>query len=200
MTLDLVVLAGGRGARLGGVLKPLLRPPEGGTLLARHLDTLPGDAALVVAPEARQAPLRGALSGRARVRLVADPGDGPGWALLAAARASAAERLLVVGGDHVAPSVALAARLLRAAAGRDGAWATDAEGHPQPLFVALERQRLLAVAGEDPPRSPTRLLARLDLALVEHADLSPEERAALEDVDTPEHARRHRLRLPVDPA
>lgn len=182
---DLVLLAGGRGRRMGGVVKPLLRGVDGRTLLERALDALPARRAIVVAPEDLHPPLREAAGS---ATLIADPGAGPAPAILAAARASTASRLLVVAADHPHPSPSLARRLLAAGT---SAWVVTSRG-PEPLFTVAERAALLHV--DPPPRSARDLFAAVGPATVRFEELDWDERRGLEDVDAPEDALRAGLR------
>lgn len=207
--VDLVVLAGGRGSRLGGVVKPLVRRRDGRTLLEHVLATLLlGRRAWVVAPRSLFPPLEPALGAIARayeapgagppreLRLVEDPGEGPALAVLEAARASDADWLFVVAGDHVSPSRGLAARLFAIASEHQGAWVVGVDGRPEPLYAVLDRVALLERAGDAPPRSAARLFGRLLMASVALERLPVEEAAGLADVDTPEDLDAHGLELP----
>lgn len=184
--LDLVLLAGGRGRRLGGIVKALLRS-RGEALLDVQL-RLPGTKAWVVAPADLQDKLQAASRASDRdIRTLVDPGEGPAVALSLASQASAAVWLLVVGSDHPAPSAGLAERLLARAHGCDGAWATDEVGRLQPLFSVVRRDRL-AMAPK-----PTRGLVawiseHANMAVIDGQRLPADERSALLDVDTREEA------------
>ncbi len=75
-TIDLIVLAGGRGSRLGGALKPAVEV-AGRTLLSRVLDARPGarHAVVVGPPAARPAAVSPSLAeNRAPVTLARTPG------------------------------------------------------------------------------------------------------------------------------
>ena len=187
--LDLAILAGGRGRRLGGVTKPLLRGADGSTLLERLLRALGplADQVWVVAPADLLAPLASSLGpgsgviGRSPPRWLPDPGEGPVWGLLAAARASRAPRLLACAADLVAPSPRLARRLLDAAPAPRSVWVVGRD--PEPLFSVVDRAALLRAGAVDPPRAAHRLLARTAPRALAPEVLLPEERAGLEDVD-----------------
>ena len=94
---DLVILAGGRGLRLGGVNKACLRRGQQ-TLLERTLEALGPvtDQAYVVAPEdlARQLPA-------GPYQWIPDAGEGPARALVRAAAAVQAPWIFVAAVDHV---------------------------------------------------------------------------------------------------
>jgi molybdopterin-guanine dinucleotide biosynthesis protein A len=108
-----VILAGGRGRRLGGVVKPLLAI-EGRAILDRLRDALAPHAhelLLAVADPAQAIGL-----GDARIVVDAVPGAGPVAGLAAARAATDARWLIAVAGDmpHVTAAV-IAALLARAA-------------------------------------------------------------------------------------
>lgn len=175
LSVALVVLAGGRGQRLGGVVKPLLLRADGRTLLAHTLERLGplADSTVVVAPET----LHAALSSATDVPLIADPGEGPAAALFAAARASADSTLLLVGGDLVDPPVDVARALLAIVARGAPAAVGVYAGMRQSMISVFDRNALLAL--ESPPRAMHRVLAGLAAA---HLTLD----APIDDVDSPE--------------
>jgi molybdopterin-guanine dinucleotide biosynthesis protein A len=176
MRVALAVLAGGRSDRLGGVIKPLLVRPDGRTVLEAVIETLGPLAGetLVVAPDA-------IASYFAPHRVVRDPGQGPGFALDSAARATQADLLLCCGGDQISPSRGLAERMLAEAEGQD---AVAVAG--QPLFAVY---RSTAVRRIDPPlRSLKAYLERLGGRRLSHGDA-----LAFSDVDTEEDRVRYRL-------
>jgi len=187
--VTLAVLAGGRGRRLGGRIKPLATK-DGEALAARILRVLGGqvEARFLVAPP----DLVSALSPLAEV--VEDPGEGPGPAVMAAAEAAKTEWLLVVAGDHVAPSAALFDALWAARAEHD-AVCVSAEGRAQGGFSLFRVSALLA----QPPPEPFslwRLFAALDTRFLPLEGLDEAASRSLEDVDTEEDARRWGLELP----
>lgn len=112
-----VILAGGRGRRLGGVVKPLLAI-DGTPIIDRLRAALAphaGELLLAVADPAQAAGL-----GDARVVVDAVPGAGPVAGLAAARAATDARWLIAVAGDmpHVTAAV-IAALLARAGDGVD---------------------------------------------------------------------------------
>lgn len=204
--IDVVLLAGGRGERLGGVTKPLLRGRDGQTLLARNLEAYGSAGRVVVlapAPlhEALSAALALAPGGRTfgavpplasghRVELLEDPGQGPGQALAAALPHLRGEWTFLAAADHPAPAARLCTRLYQAAQGRDGAQVFSG-GQAQPMPGMYRRAAL-----KQPARSLRAWLAALDLSVLGAESLTPEERAALVDVDTPEDLARSGLLPP----
>ena len=188
-TFTLAVLAGGRGERLGGRVKPLAQL-DGETLVERILRVLGPQAVetFLVAP----ARLTERLAELAMV--VEDPGEGPGRAVYAAARLAQAPWLLVVAGDHVAPCPALLGRLWALRAGVD-AVVVEADGRLQGTYALFRRDAVLTMPAPG-PQSLREIMGALRLAVVAESALSPEERGALDDVDTPEDAARFGLALP----
>jgi molybdopterin-guanine dinucleotide biosynthesis protein A len=181
LSVSLVVLAGGRGERLGGLVKPLLIRPDGRTLidhLVRTLSPLAGETLIVAPPEL--VPL---FAGD----VVSDPGEGPGLALAAAARVARGERLLVVAGDHVSPSAELARMLLDA---KETA-AIAVEGVLQPTFAVVARESVVAM--DPPPRSLRAALVAVKPHVIDARALPPALLDALADVDTEEDLRRWQL-------
>lgn len=188
-----MVLAGGRGRRMGGVVKPLALRPEGISLLEHQLRVMCSVAAVarVVAPPQLRSCL-GPVLARTGAAYVDDTGVGPGVALLQVAAVAKTPWLLVGLGDLVAPSSALAERLLAAAEGADGAWVRSEEG-ADPSMVAIRAAALSTGAAEPSLR---KLLARVKMSELPKASLPPDEARGLEDVDTPEQALAAGLRLP----
>ncbi len=121
-----LLLAGGRGARLGGDGPKALAVLGGRTLLerAREILAAAADDVRVVAPDAL------ALPGAAAAR-IPDAGEGPLVALVAAFAGVSFERACVLGVDLPLVPPALYARLADAAA--DGAAMACADGREQPL-------------------------------------------------------------------
>nr|WP_207949941.1 NTP transferase domain-containing protein [Nocardioides ochotonae] len=180
-----VLLAGGRGTRLGGVEKATLEV-HGRTLLDRGLDALGAAAPVVVVgdPVATTRPVRFCREQPAY--------GGPVAALLAGLDALAGEGELpayvaVLAVDMPAVTAATVARLRAAATGRDGARLVDGTGRGHLALVLATA----ALRGVRPPGDGAhgmalhRLLGPLDLAGVpavdgEHhdvdtwADLPPE--------------------------
>jgi molybdopterin-guanine dinucleotide biosynthesis protein A len=175
-----VLLAGGRGRRLGGVDKPALRHPGGETLLVRaerSLRAVVDDVAVwgqsTAAPNARP-----------------DAGQGPARAVVEASRAARHPWLLVVAADLVRPQPGLLRRLIAAAEG-NGAW-VERGGRWAGLPVLLRT----AWVCERPASSFRAWLADGTGARIRWSELSTPERYGFEDVDRPADRRRFRLRLP----
>ena len=208
---DAVVLAGGRGERLGGAAKPLLEH-GGSTLLAHALAAVAGARGVVVVgpPD-----LRGAVGAARLVR--EEPAFGGPVAALAAAlplleREDAPERqdaerqdaeqqaapewIAVLAADLVAPAPALD-RLLTAAGDADPATdvllAVDEDGRAQFLLGLHRRSSLVAALRRLPEvdgASVRALLAGLAVRLVE----VPAGSSA--DVDDRADALRHGIVVP----
>ncbi|TDX75962.1 molybdopterin-guanine dinucleotide biosynthesis protein A [Rathayibacter sp. PhB151] len=191
---DAVVLAGGRGERLGGAAKPLLEH-DGSTLLAHALTAVAGARRVVVAgPEE----LRGGVGAALLVREEPEFG-GPVAGLAAAlpllARDDAAGWIAVLAADLVDPAPALD-RLLAAAAAdpaADALLAVDGDGRAQ-LLLGLHRRAALTAAVTGLPAvdgaSVRALLAGLAVRLVEVPA------GSTADVDDRADARRHGIAVP----
>lgn len=189
---DAVVLAGGRGSRLGGVDKPAL-VVAGRSLLDRVLDALPGAGTVVAVGPARP------TARPVRWHREDPPGGGPVAALAAALPAVSTEVVVVLAADLPALGAAVP-RLVAALAGSgpayDGVVLVDGEGRRQPLLAAYRTAALreaLARVGRVEGASMRRLVAGLSLA-----ELGDAEGAAL-DVDTPADVARAEARLGARP-
>ncbi|MEJ7633873.1 NTP transferase domain-containing protein [Aeromicrobium sp.] len=167
---DAIVLAGGRGSRLGGVDKASLEL-GGETLLARTLRAVTGAARVVVVGDA-DAP--GAIVVQEEPRFA-----GPAAAIGAAMAEVRARHVLVVGCDQ--PFLAEAVGVLLAAASGDGAIVVDGDGHRQHLMSVLDTVALRESIAAQPTLtdlSVHALLTPLDLT-----EVRVSARAAL-DIDT----------------
>ncbi|MEY2848881.1 MAG: hypothetical protein RI885_1546 [Actinomycetota bacterium] len=187
-----IIVAGGRGSRLGGVDKAALEF-DGLTLLERAIAAT-GGAARVCAV----GPRRDSINGVEWV-LEDPPGGGPSAALGAGIRclsAGATPLVLVLAADLLRPEDAVPTLLDAARThvtgpdGADGVVAVDESGHRQPLLavyaiIALTRVLSIPVDG----LALRTLLSGLRLVDVPVPD------AACADVDTVEDARRHGIRL-----
>ncbi len=185
LSAALVVLAGGRAARLQGLVKPLLVRSDGRTLLAHLLEALAPlvEETVIVAPAA--------IAGLFPGRVIEDPGRGPGIALITAARALSQPRILAAAGDLVTPSPALGAHLL---ASPHPAAVVSKDGVLQPAFAAYSTAPLAGLASRDdlPPGGASGRLSSLRACLsalgafvIDAGDLAPEMLHAFDDVDTP---------------
>ena len=183
---DLVILAGGRGRRLGGVVKArLLR--DGRTLLERAVDALgseTGDIFVVAPSDIAEGLVPGAY------RLVRDDGEGPARALAHAAGRARAPWMFVAAVDHVFWTGRLVVQL--AADARDGVDAVLVrEGGVLQPFGGIYR---VTAVREALARGDDRSLAALRGKMVvrewagEHLD--EHLRRAFIDVDVP-HDLRH---------
>lgn len=169
-----IVLAGGRAERMGGVDKAAARI-AGRSLLEHVLDAVAAATQVVVVGPV-------APTDRPVAFTREEPaGGGPAAGLLAGRDAvPAADLLVVVAVDMPKVTEATVRRLLSAAAGHDGAFLVDSQGHRQ-LAGVLQAASLDAVAPAPAERRNLplhRLLAPLDL--VDVASVGDEAR----DVDT----------------
>ncbi|MDN4476535.1 NTP transferase domain-containing protein [Demequina sp. SYSU T00192] len=134
---DAIVVAGGRGSRLGGVSKPEL-VVGGSTLLERALDAVAGAASVVVVGGPRAEGVRWTVEEPA--------GGGPAAAVAAGIAELARERepapvTAVLGVDTPLAGEVLPP-LLDAAADDRGAWAVDAGGFAQQLLAVYPTSML----------------------------------------------------------
>jgi len=175
-TWDAIVLAGGRGSRLGGVDKAALAL-GGETLLARVLRAVDDAAHVVVVGDV-------SVPGRTVVR--EDPAyGGPAAAVGAGLGEITSPYVLLVGCDQ--PFVAEALDVLLARLDGDGVVALDTDGR---------RQHLLSIVRTDALRESARTLGTLDgqslralLSPLDLVEVTVPPRSAL-DVDTwDDHAR-----------
>jgi molybdopterin-guanine dinucleotide biosynthesis protein A len=162
MSFDAVVLAGGRGTRLGGVDKAGIEIGDV-SLLARALAAVrAADGIVAVGPRRRS---------DMRVRWVQEepPGAGPVHALGAGLEHTSAEVVVVLAVDHPLVTEATIASILNAARGREGAVICDAGGHIQPLVGAYRRavlQERIAALDRTEDAAMRELVIGLDLASV----------------------------------
>ena len=175
-----VVLAGGRGSRMGGVDKPRIEV-DGRTLLARVLAGIPEHVPVVVV-----GPSPDDVTGR-QVQVVREepPFGGPVAALAAALPAVTTPMIGLVGGDMPAAGVLLT-RLATEWDGQPALVPVDATGRRQPLCSILATDDVasaLGALGESSGRSVRDLLRLIE---VHERLLDDEESALLVDVDVPE--------------
>ncbi|GGC78428.1 hypothetical protein GCM10011512_01250 [Tersicoccus solisilvae] len=224
--LDAIVLAGGRGSRLGGIDKAALTL-DGKPLLDRALDAVDGVAGtvVVVGPErvlasgedaARITASRSGTdpAGAARLRTAREdpPYGGPAAATAAGLAALDPDRdgdawVLLLSCDLVHPAAAVAALVpaVRTAA-REAGTAVDAvvgvdpDGRRQPLTAVYRRRALVAAVAElvDSGGGSTGASMRALIAPLTCVDVLLT-RAESADVDTVEDALRTGVRLPDDP-
>ncbi len=174
---DALIVAGGKGERLGGVSKPDLRVGEM-ALLDRTLATLADAVQTVV------------VGGPARdgvLWTVEDPpGGGPaaavGAGLAALSGAGGALWTVVVAVDL--PGLDAALSLLLRARARDGACLLDASGRAQVLLAVYRTEALAARCGQDMTGwSMRRLVEGLDIVEVTGAHEAAHDVDTWEDVD-----------------
>lgn len=195
--IALVVLCGGRGARLGGIVKPLLRFDRGlGPTLLEHLEQVlsPRVARVVlVAPQSFHA----RLSAHSGAQLFEDRGRGPGEALLDTARAVGEPWLFLVAGDQPEPSVALFDRLVSLAGDAVDAVVVREGSTRYPAYALYRRAALLSLTRVETARGVSLhgVLDALELAELEVSELPSEEQRALGDVDEPADLERYALAL-----
>jgi molybdopterin-guanine dinucleotide biosynthesis protein A len=186
--MDALILAGGRGSRLGGADKPALEV-GGRSLLDRVLDACTGcDGVVVVGPERPTS--REVLTVREE-----PPGGGPVAALAAGLPLVGAPRTALLAADLpfvTAEVLALLESRLATTAGSDGALLVDPDGHDQLLLGVWQTAALRrAVAAAGPPQGQPlgRLLRTLGVVRVPAAALPEAAARAWRDCDTPEDLR-----------
>lgn len=178
--VDVVIVAGGAGTRLGGASKPDL-VVGGESLLDRTLGAVDGAHGVVIVGGPRRDGVAWTLE--------EPPGGGPaaaiaaGLAALAAARAPAKWTLaLAVDIPHVAralPLLVAALHQLESAHRAHGAWIVDAEGREQSLLAIYRTEALAERAhGTSAGASMRTLVAGLVMTAVQDPD------GASRDLDT----------------
>ena len=179
-----VVLAGGRGARLGGVLKPQLEV-GGRTMLSAVLAATADAAARIVVGPPQPVP--------AGVVLLREqpPGGGPVAALRAGLAAVDADVVAALAGDLPFLTAELIGELRRRLTG-DGVLVVDETGQDQ-LLLGMWRTTALrtALAGTAGPTSLRRVLAPLAVRRF-RPPLPPGQPAPWTDCDTPTELARAR--------
>jgi len=168
-----VLLAGGRGSRLGGRHKPAIAV-AGRTLLDRALAAVAGaDRVVVVGPvEPTERPVRWTRE--------EPPGGGPVAALAAGLVEIDAAEVAVLATDLAGITVATIDRLRAALTARDGAVLCDATGRKQWLIGVWRTEQVRAALPVEPAgASLFSVLGTLDVAEV------PELPGESIDVDTP---------------
>lgn len=217
MSFDAIIVAGGRGSRLGGVSKPLLTR-NGRSLLASALQAVAaaGNIAVVGTQELAavvEAYAAGAPAGQRVLITREDPVyGGPAAAVAAGRRAldagpgdpeDAAAYTVVIAADMLEPGPLVAAVLDAAvnspAAAGSTAWVpVDGEGRLQPLGCVIGTSALraaiadaAAVAGTLENASMMRLLATVQIERLKLKDLD------FSDIDTPADVGRYGIDMPV---
>lgn len=217
MNFDAIIVAGGRGSRLGGVAKPLLLR-AGRSLLESALEAVAGAGNIAVVGSQELTAVIDAYRAHApagqRVLLTReDPVyGGPAAAVAAGRRAldaapDAAQRAaaltVVIAADLIEPgplvSAILAAASENAAAQKNTAWVpVDAEGRLQPLGCVIETDSLRAaivdasaVAGTLENASMMRLLATVQIERLKLPNLD------FSDIDTPADVGRYGIDMPT---
>jgi len=169
---DAIVLAGGRGSRLGGVDKAALEL-DGETLLARTLRAVGGAGRVIVAGDPRPVP-EGVVVVQEQPRF-----SGPAAAIGAAMAEVRAPYVFLAGCDH--PFLTDAVDLLLDSASGDGVIAIDADGRRQYLMSVLDSSALRASIAAQP--TLVDLSVRALLVPLELMEVPIPVRAAL-DIDT----------------
>jgi molybdenum cofactor guanylyltransferase len=169
---DAIVLAGGRGSRLGGVDKAALEL-DGETLLARTLRAVAGAERVIVVGDPRPVPI-GTIVVQEEPRYA-----GPAAAIGAAMTEVRESYVFLTGCDH--PFLADAVDLLLDEASGDGVIAVDGDGRRQYLMSVLDAAALKASIAAQ--ANLVDLSVRALLAPLELMEIAVPARAAL-DIDT----------------
>lgn len=165
---DALILAGGRGRRMGGLTKGALELASGEAVLAHILAALAPIVRRthVVAPP----DLHPDLSRLTSAPLLSDLGTGPANAIISAARAIDAELVFLLASDLAGLSTELLRWVLEAYSGDEDAVIPIHEGRPQPL-LGLYRRAVLAEQTLSPGASVRALLGGLRWRGLESAGL-----------------------------
>lgn len=199
---DAIVLAGGRGSRLGGVDKPALQL-EGLSLADRAIRAVAGARAVAFVSHGA---LPSARPVDRRIRVVREePRFAGPVAAIAAGLAGLDDHpealTVVLAGDLVDAAPAVIALLAHRAAGADGVIAVDPDAVRQPMLAVYRTTALTAAVsavvsavglGDADGRGPSMraVIERLELRAL------PLPASWCADVDTPADAARHGILLP----
>ena len=156
--IDTLILAGGRGRRMGGRSKFALELPSGVTVL-EHIEQVAKGVSRrvhVVAPKA----LHPSLAELVHASLIDDPQTGPANAIVSGARAIDAESVFLLASDLPGISTELLRWLEACRGSEEAAIIPVHEGRPQPL-VGLYPREVLAAQDLPPGASVSSLLDRL---------------------------------------
>lgn len=170
MQWDAIVLAGGRGSRLGGVDKASLEL-DGATLLSRVLEAVAGATQIVIVGEAE---VPGAIVVQEEPRFA-----GPAAAVGIGLAEVASPYVLLAGVDQ--PFLADAIPVLINAVTGDGVIAVDADGHRQHLMSVVNADALRRTVAAQP--TLTDLSLRALLSSLELVEVAVPVRSTL-DIDT----------------
>ncbi|MEL7370860.1 MAG: NTP transferase domain-containing protein [Myxococcota bacterium] len=189
--IEVVILAGGRGRRLGGVVKPLIRHPDGQTLIERVLSEVGTEVAAVTvfAPRDLHSALAKVVDPQ---RLAVDPGEGPHRAMALAAAQSTAPWMALMAADLIQPRRSLVSALCAHRTASCDVVVPHLEGHDQPLS-ALYRCSAIRAVDVAPIRSMRDWLAALQTVRLslEAGD------SRVADIDTLDDLKQHRLQMPA---
>ncbi|WP_062521215.1 molybdenum cofactor guanylyltransferase [Demequina silvatica] len=187
LPFDAMIIAGGRGTRLGGVSKPDL-VVGGRPLLDLALEAVAGAACVAV--------VGGPRRDEARWTVEEPAGAGPAAALAAGLAELARDRdrgpspvTVVLGVDTPLAGEAVPV-LVAAASAAHGAWVVDGEGFPQFLLAAYPTASLASRCSADlAGASLRRLVGDLPMTAV------PDVRGLSRDLDTPDDQRYWKERM-----
>ncbi len=180
---DAVIVAGGKGRRLGGVSKPAL-VVGGLTLIDRTLAAVStADEVVVVGGPAPEG---------VRWTVEDPPGSGPAAGLGAGLAELSRDRepapwTVVLAVDMPRADKAIP-ELLANRDGRDGAWFVDQDGYPQPLLALYSTTALLKAVAEVGPSGLADVSLRTLMGGFTMTEL-PDTQGVSRDLDTGEDAR-----------
>jgi molybdopterin-guanine dinucleotide biosynthesis protein A len=158
---DSIIVAGGSATRMGGADKAMLPLGLGGNaLIADVIQSCPGKVFIVGYPREI-----GTVANES-VTWVPDlnPGGGPAAGIWSGLTKVSSEYVFISAADQTL-SQETVGKLIEAASGIDGAWATRSDGSGQPLCacVRTELLRELLAATQGVNQSPLRLLSNLKM-------------------------------------
>ena len=180
---DAIIVAGGKGQRLGGVSKPAL-VVGGLTLIDRTLTAVSTADAVVV--------VGGPVPVGVRWTVEDPPGSGPAAGLGAGLAELSRDRepapwTLVLAVDMPRAGQAIP-ELLASRNGGDGAWLVDQDGYPQPLLAVYSTTALLKAVAELGPSGLADVSLRTLVGGLTMTEL-PDAQDVSRDLDTGDDAR-----------
>jgi len=195
MRCTAVILAGGQSRRMGRDKRFLTL--EGESFIERMLRLASGFAREVIislATEEQTSQI--SAVGNFKVVLDENPGEGPAYALISAARHASYEYLAVMPVDSPLLEPEVYRLLMREVKGYDAA-VPVVNRMPEPLHAVYSRQGLLARASEAEPGSMHALLSLLNVNFVEEEKLriADPEMLSFLNINTPEDYKKLRERV-----